>query len=315
MRGRFPPLEPYRTGRLPVGGGHTLYYEESGNPEGKPIVFLHGGPGSGTQPSHRTFFNPAVYRIILFDQRGCGKSVPYAELEENTTWDLVADLERLRAALHIDRWVVFGGSWGSTLALAYAESHPERVKGLILRGIFLAREKELRWFYQSGAHQIFPEQWEVFIAEIPPEERGDLMGAYYRRLTSSDAAVRRRAAIAWAGWVGAALRLHYDPALFQEFTEPHKAVAIARIECHYFVHRAFFNTDNWLIEQAHRIAHLPTVIVHGRYDMICPFETAWELHRALPNARLEVIPDAGHAASEPGIADALLRATGEFESY
>ncbi len=309
MKKRYPPIEPYNTGFLPVSKEHTLYFEESGNPNGLPVVFLHGGPGSGTDPSHRCFFNPEKYRIVLFDQRGTGQSRPHSSLHENTTWHLVSDIEKIREHLKIDQWVVFGGSWGSTLALAYGETHPERTRALILRGIFLGRKKELHWFYQFGAHHIFPDEFEKYLKPIPPEERGDLMQAYYRRLTSDDPAVRKEAAKAWSTWEAAALRLIFDPELFSLFTEDKKADAIARIECHYFVNQCFFKTDNWLIEQIDQVRSIPAVIIHGRYDIVCPFENAWDLHKAWPEAKLEIIKDAGHAASEAGITDALIRAT------
>lgn len=312
LREKYPPIEPYRSGELTVSSKHVLYWEESGRPDGKPILFLHGGPGAGTQPSHRCFFDPETYRIVLFDQRGSGKSRPHACLEENTTWDLVEDIEKLRKHLGIDRWVVFGGSWGSTLALAYAETHPSRVKGLILRGIFLCREKEIRWFYQSGAHFLFPDEWEKFLAPIPLSERGNLVDAYFKRLSSPDPDVRKQAAQAWSGWEGATLCLKKDPELLASFTEEMRADALARIECHYFIHRSFFKTDNWLLDSIASIRHIPAVIIHGRYDIVCPFDNAWALHRAWPEARLEVIADAGHAASEPGILDALVRAADEF---
>lgn len=312
MRTRYPPIEPYNTGNLPVSKDHVLYWEESGNPKGKPVVFLHGGPGSGTEPSHRCFFDPHAYRIVLFDQRGSGKSRPYASLHDNTTWHLVADIETLREYLGIDKWIVFGGSWGSTLSLAYAETHPDRVLGLILRGIFLGRKKELDWFFRFGAHHIFPDEFEKFLAPIPKAEQDDLIRAYYNRLTSSDLGVRKNAAKTWAGWEAAALRLVVDPAMHGMFTEDSKADAIARIECHYFLYHCFFETDNWLIENAYKIRSIPTVIIHGRYDIICPMQSAWDLHKALPNADLEIIKDAGHAAGEPGITDALIRATDRF---
>lgn len=312
MRERYPLIEPNKTGHLKVSSTHTLYWEESGNPSGKPILFLHGGPGSGTDPSNRSFFDPEAYRIILFDQRGSGKSTPHACLEENTTWDLVADIEKLRSHLHIDRWVVFGGSWGSTLALAYSETHPDCVKALIVRGIFLCRQEELRWFYQYGAHHLFPDFFESFLTPIPPAERTDLIKAYYKRLTSPDPQIRKEAAKAWSEWEGCALKLRFDPSLFRTFTEDFHADALARIECHYFLHQGFFKTDNWLIEHAHALRDIPGVIVHGRYDIVCPLSNAWDLHKAWPKAKLEIIPDAGHAASEPGIADALIRATDHF---
>jgi proline iminopeptidase len=314
MNIRFPPIEPYRTDFLPVSSEHTLYFEESGNPKGKPVVFVHGGPGTGTDPNQRCFFDPACYRIILFDQRGSGKSTPFSSLNENTTWDLVADMEKLRTHLKIDKWVVFGGSWGSTLSLAYAETHPNRVLALILRGIFMGRKKELRWFYQFGAHHIFADEFEKYLAPIPSEERTDLIGAYYRRLTSPDPAVRKQAAKSWALWEDATLRLIYDPEVFSQFTDDRRADAIARIECHYFQNHCFFKTDNWLIENAGKIRSIPGVIVQGRYDIICPFESAWELHKAWPEAQFEVIKDAGHAGSEPGITDALIRATESFKN-
>lgn len=312
MRTKYPPIEPYRTGFLPVSAKHEIYWEESGNPKGKPVVFLHGGPGSGTDSSQRSFFNPEGYRIILFDQRGCGKSKPHSSLEENTIWHLVADMEALREMLGIKKWLVFGGSWGSTLALTYAIKHPERVNGLIVRGIFLGRKKELDWFYQFGAHHIFPDEFEKYLALIPEAEREDLMGAYYKRLTSKDNLTRKVAARVWSGWEAAALRLRFDPNLFAVFTEETKADAIARIECHYFVNRCFFPTDNWILEHVTEFRHIPGVIVQGRYDIVCPTESAWELHKAWPAAKLEMIADAGHAASEPGITDALIRATERF---
>lgn len=312
MKTKYPPIEPYQTGYLPVSGGHELYWEESGNPKGKPVIFLHGGPGSGTEPGHRCYFNPSLYRIVLMDQRGSGKSKPHSSLNENTTWHLVADVEALRKHLHIEQWVVFGGSWGSTLALAYAETHPTSVLALILRGIFLCRPLELHWFYQFGANLLFPDAWELYLDPIAEAERADLIQAYYRRLTAPDPDVRRQAAQAWSTWEGTALRLLPDPTLLHTFTEEYHADAIARIECHYFVHRAFFPTDNWLLEHVHRIRHIPGVIVHGRYDIICPLANAWELHKAWPEAKLEIIRDAGHSASEPGITDALIRATDHF---
>lgn len=312
MREKYPPIDPYRTGYLSVSGGHEIYWEESGKPDGLPVIFLHGGPGSGSEPGHRSFFDPSRYRIVIMDQRGSGKSRPHSSLHENTTWHLVADIEALREHLGIDKWVVFGGSWGSTLALAYAETHPEAALALILRGIFLCRDVELRWFYQFGAHLLFPDAWERYISIIPEEERGDLVRAYYRKLTDPDPAVRKEAATAWSTWEGTALKLLPDPKLLREFTEEHHADAIARIECHYFVHKAFFKTDNWLLEQAYKIRHIPTVIVHGRYDIVCPFINAWDLHKALPEAELHIIRDAGHSASEPGILDALIRATDRF---
>lgn len=312
MRQKYPPIEPYRTGFLDVGDGHRLYFEESGNPKGQPILFLHGGPGSGTEPGHRSYFDPKAYRIILLDQRGSGKSTPHASLLHNTTWHLVADIEVLRTFLEIDRWVVFGGSWGSTLALAYAQTHPQVVKALILRGIFLGTKDEISWFYQKGAHHIFTEEWEKYAAFIPEEERSDLLHAYYRRLTAEDPMVRKMAAKAWSRWEAVNLRLRFDPELLNHFTEDARADSLARLECHYFVNRCFFKTDQWLLEHVGKIRHIPAVIIHGRYDLVCPFSSAWALHKAWKEAAFEVIPDAGHAAGEIGITDALVRATDAF---
>lgn len=306
---RYHPIQPYRTGFLKVDSIHTIYFEESGNPEGKPVLFLHGGPGSGTEEKHRRYFDPKAYRIILFDQRGSGKSTPHACLEANTTWDLIDDIEKLRTFLTIDKWVVFGGSWGSTLALAYAIEHPARVLALVVRGIFLCRPLELDWFYQYGAHLLFPDAWESYLEQIPEAERDNMIAAYYKRLTSEDPKTRENAAIAWSAWEAALLRLRFDPTLFSSFVTPHHADALARIECHYFINKAFFPTDNWILENAAKIRHIPCFIVHGRYDVVCPIDSAWQLHKQLPSAKLEIIPDAGHSASEPGIAEALIRAT------
>ena len=314
LRTLYDEIEPFDRGRLRVSAVHELYYEQCGNPKGKPVVFLHGGPGAGLVPDYRRFFDPGAYRVILFDQRGSGQSAPHASLDDNTTWHLVADIEQLREHLGVDQWLVFGGSWGSTLALAYAETHPERVSGLVLRGIFLGRQNEARWFYEDsqGASAIFPDNWEDFLRVIPEAERGDMIGAYYRRLTSADESTRQEAARAWSIWESSALRLLPDQELIDEFSEPEKAVALARIECHYFTNNCFFETDNYLLEHVDRIRHIPAVIVHGRYDIICPLLSAWELHRAWPEATLNIIPDAGHATSEPGITDALVRATDGF---
>jgi proline iminopeptidase len=311
-RTKYPPLVEHRSGFLDVSGGHRIYWEESGNPQGKPIIFLHGGPGGGTDPSQREFFDPKAYRIILMDQRGCGNSTPHAQLENNTTWDLVADIETLREKLKIDRWVVFGGSWGSTLALAYSISHPNRVKALILRGVFLCRREELEWFYQGGAHNLFPDAWDPYWEAIPPAERGDLIAAYYKRLTSSDPATRLKYAKLWSIWEASTSKLFYDPKLVAKFEDDETALAFARIECHYFMNGAFFKTDNWILENALVLKDIPIRIVHGRYDVVCPVRNAWELHQRLPHAHLEIIPDSGHAAGEPGITDALVRFTDEF---
>lgn len=314
MRELYPPIEPYQQGHLKVSAPHELYYEQSGNPDGRPVLFVHGGPGAGTEPLQRRFFDPAAYRIVLFDQRGAGKSRPHASLEENTTWHLVADIERLREELGIARWLVFGGSWGSTLGLAYAETHPERVTGLILRGIFLVRPQEIRWFYQAGASAIFPDAWEAFLDPIPPAERHDLVAAYYRRLTSPDAAVRARAARAWSVWEASTSKLHPDPALVDRFGQEAFAEAFARIECHYFVHGSFLRHPDQLLDDVDRVRHLPAVIVQGRYDVVCPMVSAWELHRRWPEAEFHVVPDAGHAATEPGITDRLVEATDRFRT-
>ena len=314
MRSLYPPIEPYETGMLPVSDVHTLYYEQSGNPDGVPVVYLHGGPGGGTKPEYRQYFDPARYRIVVFDQRGSGQSTPHASLEENTTWHLVDDIERLRERLGVDRWAVFGGSWGSTLALAYAETYPERARALVLRGIFLCRPKEIRWFYQSpeGAGAIFPDRFEEYISVIPEAERDDVVAAFYRRLTSADEAERLEAARAWSVWEGSTLKLIPDADTIAHFDEPLTALALARIECHYFINNAFFETDNWLVEHVDRIRHIPAVIVQGRYDVVCPAMSAWELHKAWPEADLHIVPDAGHAVSEPGIVSALVEATDRF---
>lgn len=311
----YPAVEPYDSGHIRVSPVHQLYYEQCGVPNGKPVVFLHGGPGAGLVPDYRRFFDPDAYRIILFEQRGAGRSTPHASLDDNTTWHLVQDIEQIREHFGIDQWLVFGGSWGSTLALAYAESHPERVRGLVLRGIFLCRPKEIRWFYEDsqGASAIFPDNWEPYLSLIPEAERDDMINAYYRRLTSEDESVRLEAAKAWAKWEASALKLLPDQSLIEEFTEPDKAIAIARIECHYFVNNCFFETENYLLEHIDRIRDIPAVIVHGRYDVVCPFMNAWDLHRVWPEAELKMIPNAGHAATEPGIADALVRATDNFK--
>jgi proline iminopeptidase len=314
LRTLYDETEPYDSGHIRVSDTDQLYYEQCGNPNGKPVVFLHGGPGAGLIPDYRRFFDPQAYRVILFEQRGAGRSIPHASLDDNTTWNLVRDIERIREEFKVDKWLVFGGSWGSTLALAYAETHPERVRALILRGIFLCRPKEIQWFYEDsqGASAIFPDKWEEYVRIIPEAERGDMIRAYYRRLTSDDASVRLEAAQAWSIWEASALRLLPDQKMIDDFSKPEMAIALARIECHYFVNNCFFETDNYLLENVDRIRHIPAVIVHGRYDMVCPFVNAWDLHRAWPEAKLNIVADAGHAATEPGIADALVRATDSF---
>ena len=308
----YPEIEPYDSGMLKVSDLHTLYYEQSGNPNGKPVVFLHGGPGGGTNPKCRRFFDPTVYRIVLFDQRGCGKSTPHAELKDNTTWHLVNDIERIRNHLGIDRWQVFGGSWGSTLALAYAQTHPEQVTELVLRGIFMLRRWELEWFYQKGCDALYPDAWEPYLKAIPEVERGDLMSAYYRRLTSSDPQVRVNAARTWSVWEGATSYLWQDPGHIDSSGEDEFALAFARIECHYFVHGGFFEHDDQLLRNVERIRHIPAVIVQGRYDVVCPMRSAWDLHRAWPEADLRIVQDAGHSAFEPGNISELVQATDRF---
>jgi proline iminopeptidase len=310
----YPPIEPYNTGRLRVSPLHELYYEESGNPNGKPVVFLHGGPGGGTEPRMRRFFDPAAYRIVLFDQRGCGRSTPHAELRENTTWDLVADIEKLRTHLGIDRWQVFGGSWGSTLALAYAEEHPGQVSELVLRGVFLVRKREIDWFYQRGASALFPDAWEGYVAPIPESERGDLLHAYHRRLTSDDADVRQEAARAWSVWEGRTSTLIFDEGLIAKTSGDTFSLAFARIENHYFVHDCWFKPESQLLDNVDRIRHIPCVIVHGRYDVVCALENAWDLHKRWPEAELQITPDSGHSAMEPGNIDRLVRATDRFRA-
>jgi proline iminopeptidase len=312
MKTLYPEIEPFDTGRLKVSPVHELYYEQVGNPAGKPAVFLHGGPGGGIVADYRRYFDPKLYRVVLFDQRGSGKSTPHASLEDNTTWHLVSDIEQLRELLGIDTWQVFGGSWGSTLALAYAETHPERVRELVLRGIFLCRPKEIQWFYQEGANAIFPDVWEEYVNVIPEGERSDMVNAYYRRLTSDDYSVRLQAARAWSIWEGSTSKLFFDPSLIEKFADPEFALAFARIECHYFMNNSFFPSADYLIENVKNISHIPGVIVQGRYDVVCPLRSAWDLHRAWPEAQLHIIPDAGHAISELGIIDALVEATDNF---
>lgn len=309
MRELYPEIEPYQTRRLAVDDLHSLYVEECGNPAGLPVVFLHGGPGAGLSSFHRRFFDPARYRIVLFDQRGAGQSTPFAELIDNTTAHLVADIEAIRELLGIERWVVFGGSWGSTLALAYAQAHPERTLGLVLRGIFLGRPQELRWFNEvdGGAGQIFPERWARFAEFIPPAERGSMLDAYWQRLTGSDEAVRLAAAQAWSAWEGGCLALEHDPDAPGEFEDPHKAVSLALVEAHYFRHAVFLEPDQ-LLRDIGRIRHIPATIVHGRYDIICPARNAWDLSQAWPEAELHIVL-AGHSAADPAIVDQLVQAT------
>lgn len=312
MPGLFSEIEPFDSGHLRVDDLHSIYYEQCGNPRGKPAIFVHGGPGGGSSAVHRRFWDPAVYRIILFDQRGCGRSAPHAELRDNTTWDLVEDMERIRERLDIERWQLFGGSWGSTLSLAYAQQHPERVTELILRGIFLLRRREIQWYYQEGASRIFPEAWAKYLEPIPEEERGDMVGAYYRRLTSADRDERIHAARAWSMWEGSTSRLVPDPELIERTGDTAFAEAFARIECHYFINGGFFQDDNQILANIDRIAHIPAVIVQGRYDIVCPMESAYLLHRAWPESQLIIAQQSGHSALEPEITEHLVTATQTF---
>jgi proline iminopeptidase len=312
MRTLYPEIEPYSSGHLDTGDGHQVYWEMCGNPEGKSAVFLHGGPGSGCSPKHRRLFDPARYRVLLFDQRGCGRSKPHASLDNNTTWHLVADIERLRNLMGVERWLVFGGSWGSTLALAYAETHPARVSELVVRGIFTLRREELLWYYQNGASWLFPDLWEAFVAPIPESERGDLMAAYRKRLVGSDRAEQLKAAKAWSVWEGSTITLRPNKDNASSHAHDHFALAFSRIENHYFVHGGFFETDDQLLRNAHKLRKIPGVIIQGRYDVCTPAVTAWDLHRAWPEAEFHIVDDAGHAFDEPGILDHLIAATEKF---
>lgn len=312
MRTLYPSVDPFMTGQLQVSERHHIYYEQCGNPAGKPVVILHGGPGAGCGAKMRCFHDPAKYRIVLFDQRGAGRSTPHADLVDNTTWHLVADIEQLRAHLGIDRWQVFGGSWGSTLALAYAETHPDAVTELVLRGIFMLRRWELEWFYQEGASRVFPDAWQNYLAAIPVVERHDLISAYHRRLTHEDPAVRLAAARAWSVWEAATSFLYQDPAFMHSHEEDAFALAFARIECHYFVNGGFFAVEDQLLRDVSKIRDIPATIVHGRYDVVCPVANAWDLHRAWPEADLRIIADAGHSGFEAGITDALINATDRY---
>jgi proline iminopeptidase len=308
----FAPIEPFSTGRLRVSGGHEIYFEQCGNPHGKPVAMVHGGPGGGSNPTMRRFHDPSRYRIILFDQRGCGRSTPHASLEHNTTWDLVEDMERLRVHLGIDRWQLLGGSWGSTLALAYAERHPERVSELILRGIFLLRKSEIDWFYQEGCSWIYPDAFEDYQALIPPNERSDMVRAYHRRLTDPDYEVRLAAAKAWSIWEGTTLSLQPDQDRIRHFGNDSYAIAFARIECHYFINDGFMSRDGQLLDDAYRIADIPGIIVHGRYDVVTPLKNAWDLEKAWPRGELRIASASGHAMTEPGIIHELISATRRF---
>ena len=305
----YPKIQPYNKFKLKVSTLHNIYVEESGNPSGQPIIFLHGGPGGGIEPIYRQYFNPDKWRIIMFDQRGCGESTPHAELEENTTWDLVEDIEKIRQKLAIDKWVIFGGSWGSTLSLAYAIKHAYRCSELILRGIFLLRKKELHWFYQEGCNFLFPDIWENYVAPIDLNERNDFIKAYYKRLTSNNKAIRIEAAKAWSKWEAATSRLLQKNQALHSFDDEKKAEAFARIECHYFINGAFFDDDNWILKNINKIKDIPIHIVHGRYDVVCPIMSAWDLKRALPDSNFYIINDAGHSMLENGIRKKLIEIT------
>lgn len=312
MRKLYPAIKPYASGMLRVSSEHEIYYEQCGNPQGKPVVFVHGGPGAGCDARARAFFDPKTYRIVLFDQRGCGRSKPHASLVDNTTWHLVDDMEQLRKHLRIDAWQVFGGSWGSTLGLAYAQTHPSRVTEIILRGIFLLRQWELHWFYQHGASALFPDRWQQYIAAIPMAERGDLIRAFYKRLTGNNRKTMLAAAQAWSRWEAATSFIRIDEDMLEKWSADDFAIAVARIECHYFVNRGFFASDDHLLRNVHRIRNIPAVIVQGRYDVVCPMQSAWDLHRAWPEADLRIVVDAGHSAFEAGNTNELVRATDSF---
>ena len=315
MNSLYPEINPYNEFHLKVSDIHTIFVEESGNPNGKPVIFLHGGPGGGIEPIYRQYFNPEKWRIIIFDQRGCGQSTPHAELQENTTWDLVSDIEQIRTHLNIEQWVVFGGSWGSTLSLSYAIKHPNRCKGLILRGIFLLREKEIKWFYQEGCSFIYPDAWEHYINVIPQSERHDLVRAFYKRLTSNNQKIRHEAAKAWSIWEASTSKLFQSNKSLHHFENPKVAEAFARIECHYFINKGFFKEDGWILNQIDSIKDIPAVIVQGRYDVVCPMLSAWDLHKKWPQAEFKIIQDAGHSMTEDGIRSELINATNIFNQY
>ncbi|KAI8815717.1 Alpha/Beta hydrolase protein [Fimicolochytrium jonesii] len=314
LRELFPPIEPYDSGFLKVSDVHTIYWEVSGNPNGKAVVYLHGGPGGGTSPSDRRYFDPATYKIVVFDQRGAGKSTPLACLEENTTWTLIDDIETIRNHLKIDNWVVFGGSWGSTLALSYSITHPDKVKALILRGIFMLRQSELKFFYQDGASHLFPDYWDGYLAPIPPSEHSDLMAAYHRRLTGSDEHEKLACAKAWSKWECATSRLYVDKVNVEKAEKDNFALAFARIECHYFVNKGFFDRDDWILHNIPKIQHIPCFIAQGRYDVVCPARSAYDLKKRWPEAELHIVPDAGHSAKEDGIRSLLVGAAEKFKN-
>ncbi len=309
MSNLYPPISPYNTFNLKVSNLHTIFVEESGNPDGKPIIFLHGGPGGGSEPVYRQYFNPEKWRIIIFDQRGCGKSVPHAELEQNTTWDLIGDIEKIRKKLNIDNWAVFGGSWGSTLALSYAIKNPNYCNNLILRGIFMLRKKELEWFYQNGCSFIYPDAWEKYLDPIPESGRSNLIQSYYEKLTSNDMNERIKAAKAWSIWEASTSKLIQSTSALHAFEDEKVAEAFARIECHYFINKGFFENDRWILDNIYKIKEIPTYIVQGRYDVVCPMKSAWDLHREFPEAKFEIIQDAGHSMLELGIQKKLIEIT------
>ena len=312
MKSLYPEIEPYNEFNLKVSDLHTIHVEESGNKNGKPIIFLHGGPGGGTEPVYRQYFNPEKWRIIIFDQRGCGQSTPLSELQENTTWYLVDDIEKIREHLGIDKWIVFGGSWGSTLSMSYAILHPNHCRGLILRGIFLIRKKEIAWFYQEGASYIYPDAWEKYLSPIPENERYDLVSAYYKRLTSNNESIRLEAAKTWADWEASTSKIFPSNVSLHKFDDLKVAEAFARIECHYFINGGFFESDKWILENADAVKNIPTVIIQGRYDVVCPTISAWELHKKLPQADFHIIQDAGHSMTEEGIAAKLVEYTDKY---
>lgn len=309
----YPTIEPFKTERLKVSDLHEIHVEQVGNPNGQPVVFLHGGPGGGLHPDYRRYFDPSYYRVILFDQRGSGQSTPHAELKENTTWDLVEDIEKIRAYLNIEKWIVFGGSWGSTLALSYASRHADRIEALVLRGIFMCRPKEIKWFYQDGAGWMFPELWDKYVDLIEPKKRHDMVSAYYELLTHQNLDVRLEAARRWSQWEAGTSHLYYDQKSVDDYGDPHKALAFARIECHYFMNKAFFDFDNYLLKQVEKFKHIPGWIVQGRYDVVCPPVSAWELHKAWPKSKLIMCSDSGHALSEPGIQKEIIKIMDELK--
>jgi len=314
MNEYFPPIDPFNIFKLKVSDLHTLHVEESGNQNGKPVIFLHGGPGGGIEPIYRQYFDPQKWRIIIFDQRGCGRSTPSSELTDNTTWDLVDDIEKIRIHLNIDKWTVFGGSWGSTLSLSYAVTYPERCNELILRGIFMLRQKELNWFYQEGASFIYPDAWEKYLAPIPKEKRHNMMSAYYEILTGNDKQARYKAAKAWSIWEASTSKLIQNKKSLHHFENEEVADMFARIECHYFVNKGFFKYDGWLLDQIDKIRHIPSVIVQGRYDVVCPMITAWDLYHKWPEANFHIVPDSGHSMLEAGIRDKLIEYTNKFSA-